>query len=128
MTGSETDETDRSRGNRENHGRNQSPNHYRKAFSLRELLKRQFFKVALSLTGRTQSDERDTRNRTDQTGSGMRPSISLRIPLEAIAPVPYLSETLHCINPFYGAAHAYFDYEQEFLYDGDEHLYPDLEL
>lgn len=126
--GSEAGETDRSRGNREHHGRNRSPNLYRKAISLAEMLKRQFRKVAISLTGRAHEEEREERHRTERTGGGMRPSISVRIPLEAISPVTYLSEMLDCLNPFYGGPGSMSEYDEEFQNATQDHLFPDLEI
>jgi len=92
------------------------------------MLMRQFRNVALSLTGRAREEERIERHRTEQTGGGMRPTITVRIPLEALAHVPYLSETLDCLNPFYGGLDSIFEYDEEFQYAGQDHLFPDLEL
>ena len=92
------------------------------------MLRRQFRKVALSLTGRAREEERIERRGTEKTGGNMRPSISVRIPLEAISPVTYLSETLDCLNPFYGGLGSMFEYDEEFQYTGHDHLFPDLEM
>jgi hypothetical protein len=126
--GSEADETDRSRGNGEPRGDDRSPNRYRKALSVTELLRRQFRRVALSLTGRADEDERIKRHRTEQPGGGARPSISVRIPPAAIAAVACHPETLDCLNPFHGGMDSFFEYDEEYQHIDQNQLFPDLEL
>jgi hypothetical protein len=91
------------------------------------LLRRQFRRVALSLTGRADEDERIKRHRTEQAGGGARPSISVRIPPAAFAAVGYFSETLDCLNPFYGGIGNMFEYDEDFHATEQNQLFPDLE-
>jgi hypothetical protein len=92
------------------------------------MLRRQFRKVASSLTGRAHEAEHIKRQRTEQTGGGIRPSISVSLPLAAIAVVTYLSETLDFLNPFYEGMDNIFEHDEDFHISEQNQLFPDLKL
>lgn len=92
------------------------------------MLRRQFRKVALSITGRAHEEGRTERNRTEQSGGGIRPLISVRLPLAAFAAVAYFSETLDYLNPFYGEIDSLFGHDEDFHTSEQIQLFRDLEL
>jgi hypothetical protein len=118
---SEATETDESRGNREHHGKNRSPKHYREITDLTELLRRQFRQVAKSLTRRGNDLQRLQRRRGGDAAAGgmLHPPLILS-PLETREPdyddEYYEDGTLDCMNAWFEPAN-YFYYDDYYAPD-----------
>jgi hypothetical protein len=130
----EPDENDRSRGNREPRGEDQSfPPIDRKAPGFAETLRRQFRQLAQSLTCREPAPEpTQRRRRTEEITGGfilaarqiMRRSES--IPSAAFAAVAFLSETLDWLNPFHFDAVGGSELDDDCHCVESNHLFPHL--